>query len=337
MVSPGAREVLVASAVLTVLASIAVALRILARRKNAIILGSEDWTIIASLVVLVGCTASNFYAVYTDILGTPFDVMTTKIRDEYSKFLLATLILTHFIFGLIKISVVLFYKRIFFLHPFHLWANASLIAVSTWMVTTFLTFIVYCSTQSKNADHTKFVHGEVVLIMTMNCVDIALDAWILALPMPAIKSLHMRPLKKLAVAGVFLLGGFCFISSGVRLATVNSRFRSHGLTGAQKTRLAETAFIWAYVECGASIITACLPTLGPLFQGSRSPRATMKRVQSSPSTENRRLFSGNKKEEISIDVTLVSSNEIEKGVYEIKTQDTQVTTISGGEKHGIEA
>ena len=44
------------------------------------------------------------------------------------------------------------------------------------------------------------------LIIAMNCIDVLLDAWILTLPMPVIKSLHMTPRKKVAVAGVFLLG-----------------------------------------------------------------------------------------------------------------------------------
>ena len=44
------------------------------------------------------------------------------------------------------------------------------------------------------------------LIMAMNIIDIAFDAWILTLPMPVIKSLHMTLTRKIAIASVFLLG-----------------------------------------------------------------------------------------------------------------------------------
>ena len=40
----------------------------------------------------------------------------------------------------------------------------------------------------------------------MNIIDIVFDAWILTLPMPVIKSLHMTLTRKIAVASVFLLG-----------------------------------------------------------------------------------------------------------------------------------
>ena len=43
-------------------------------------------------------------------------------------------------------------------------------------------------------------------IVAMNCIDIVFDAWILTLPMPIIKKLHMTSGRKIAVAGVFLLG-----------------------------------------------------------------------------------------------------------------------------------
>ena len=42
--------------------------------------------------------------------------------------------------------------------------------------------------------------------MAMNIIDIAFDFWILTLPIPVIKSLHMTLARKIAIASVFLLG-----------------------------------------------------------------------------------------------------------------------------------
>ena len=49
-------------------------------------------------------------------------------------------------------------------------------------------------------------------IVAMNCIDIVFDAWILTLPMPIIKKLHMTSGRKIAVAGVFLLGALYVFS-----------------------------------------------------------------------------------------------------------------------------
>ena len=51
MVPQGARGILAASIVLPILAFIAVSLRIVARRKRALSLQSDDWTIIVNLVI----------------------------------------------------------------------------------------------------------------------------------------------------------------------------------------------------------------------------------------------------------------------------------------------
>ena len=51
MIPQGARGILAASIILPILAFIAVSLRIVARRKRAASLQSDDWTIIVTLVV----------------------------------------------------------------------------------------------------------------------------------------------------------------------------------------------------------------------------------------------------------------------------------------------
>ena len=51
MVLQGARSILAASIILPILAMIAVSLRVVARKKKALSLRSDDWTIVLSLVV----------------------------------------------------------------------------------------------------------------------------------------------------------------------------------------------------------------------------------------------------------------------------------------------
>lgn len=45
--------------------------------------------------------------------------------------------LGHFVFGLIKISIILFYKKLFALPRFRMVANVALTVVSLWMILAF--------------------------------------------------------------------------------------------------------------------------------------------------------------------------------------------------------
>ena len=59
MVNSGANGILAANITLSVLAAVAVSLRIFARRKKALSLQSDDWTIVASLVSRTPWTTSD--------------------------------------------------------------------------------------------------------------------------------------------------------------------------------------------------------------------------------------------------------------------------------------
>lgn len=69
--------------------------------------------------------------------------------------------------------------------------------------------------------------------MAMNIIDIVLDAWILTLPIPVIRSLHMTPKRKIAVAGVFLLGALYISYAGkaVEYANIKTAASFHPESG----------------------------------------------------------------------------------------------------------
>ena len=71
------------------------------------------------------------------VLGYYVTRLTHLGQYQFTDFLLM-----HFVFGLVKISVTLFYKRIFITPRFRCWANATLIAVSMWMISAFFVRIM---------------------------------------------------------------------------------------------------------------------------------------------------------------------------------------------------
>ncbi|KAH8804479.1 hypothetical protein F5884DRAFT_407489 [Xylogone sp. PMI_703] len=163
-----------------------------------------------------------------------------------------------------KLSIVLFYRRIFGM-TWHLWICVFL-AVS-YMVTVIITINVACRplpyfwTQYT----TPGAKGE--------CIDVPLfffangiwamlvDVCILVVPIPIINKLNMPPRQKFVVILILLLGSFVCIASIVRVTTIHTLIKSADLTWAMSA-----VFIWSCCEPFIGIVCACLPTLAPFFR-----------------------------------------------------------------------
>ena len=115
--------------------------------------------------------------------------------------------------------------------------------------------------------------------------NVATDFAILILPMPILWQLRMPTQQKLQIMGMFLLGGFVCFASIYRCVVI------HDLSLVDPTWSFVSINTWTMVELGIAIVSACLPTLRPLFSrtlkklGSNSEQggATTAMQQSSPS------------------------------------------------------
>ena len=88
-----------------------------------------------------------------------------------------------------------------------------------------------------------------------------LDVAILVLPLPWLWKLKVHRSQKVALFGVFLLGGFVTVVGALRLATIAEH---------QKTQDFTYDFldlgVWTTLEMNLGIVGACLPTMGPLLR-----------------------------------------------------------------------
>lgn len=100
--------------------------------------------------------------------------------------------------------------------------------------------------------------------LAFGVLNMANDIVILILPIPTIAKLHMDWRKKLSIMGIMMLGAFSCVSSMIRIYYL--------------AKLAETADVswwfgpgmgWSCIEPSVAIITACLPTLAPLFRKTK--------------------------------------------------------------------
>jgi len=86
------------------------------------------------------------------------------------------------------------------------------------------------------------------------------DLMVLLLPLPSLWNLQMQSSRKLAIMGIFVLGGFCCVAAIIRLPLLLSMNQS------DLTWTAVEAGLWINVECNLGIVCACLPVMKPLFR-----------------------------------------------------------------------
>ena len=126
--------------------------------------------------------------------------------------------------GLIKISILLLYRRIFYASgnsSFQLVNNTTIGVVSAWTVAFTFALAFQC-----NPPSLMWELFEIEAASNPSCInilqlypgvaisDLILDIWIVVLPIPQILRLQMRVQKKIAIIGMFLLSTI-FIGSGI--------------------------------------------------------------------------------------------------------------------------
>ncbi|KAH6713193.1 hypothetical protein BKA61DRAFT_675438 [Leptodontidium sp. MPI-SDFR-AT-0119] len=162
-----------------------------------------------------------------------------------------------------KLSIVLFYRRIFGMN-WGLWFCTF--PVVSYCVTVIATIVVSC--QPLEYFWTQFTTPGA----TSHCINVSLfffangiwamlvDFCILIVPIPVILKLQMPKSQKLAVMLILLLGSFVCIASIIRIIILHIIVTSDDPTWAMGQ-----LFIWPCCEPYIVIVCAYLPTLAPFF------------------------------------------------------------------------
>ncbi|KAI4156813.1 MAG: hypothetical protein L6R39_001009 [Caloplaca ligustica] len=128
---------------------------------------------------------------------------------EHEKLIWVDVLLCHIIYGVIKISILLFYRRIFITPWFRTTTTIFMGVVLAWMLAATLGHIFSASPIDKwwTSDPKFQLEFDYEIFLTaMAGIDIGLDVFTLLLPIPVIRSLHVNKQKKLSLIGIFALG-----------------------------------------------------------------------------------------------------------------------------------
>ncbi|KAK8023864.1 hypothetical protein PG993_011930 [Apiospora rasikravindrae] len=247
--------------VITALATIFVVLRFLGRWKHGMRLGADDWTCLFALVLLY----ANFgvHIVLIDMgVGRHTSSMTVDHVESLSKVLFAGELLYVTSINTYKISLLFFYWRTFPVRAMKIGGLVLGIFSVLWSFVAVFVIVFQCLPVSKAwQPWTEGVCGNLLVTEpAMASLNIFCDVAILCLPIRPVMSLRINGAQKAFVIGTFLLGSYVVFTSCYRLAMF-FKFDPNDAT----YTLAE-AQAWDVVEMASGIISACLPTLGPILK-----------------------------------------------------------------------
>ena len=109
----------------------------------------------------------------------------------------------------IKISILLFYRRIFSTGQLRKWINVVGVFVLAWLLANNLVFAFQCTPVRKAWEIEIPGHciNPLRTIQVVQVFNVVLDAVILALPVSGVLRLQMSTSRKISVMAIFLLGG----------------------------------------------------------------------------------------------------------------------------------
>ncbi|KAF2845808.1 hypothetical protein T440DRAFT_258321 [Plenodomus tracheiphilus IPT5] len=170
-------------------------------------LGLDDWLIILSLAFAFSYCCLVLYGSFNASIGQDLSTITPDEFTNYQKHLYVGVIVAHLCYGLVKLAVLEFYKRIFSTARFHMAANITMVFVAVFMLTATLVQIFsawpisdwWTLGKSYSINYGAF-------ITSFAAIDLFLDIVILCLPVTVIRQLQINTRKKFLVIGIFWMG-----------------------------------------------------------------------------------------------------------------------------------
>ncbi|KAH6638431.1 hypothetical protein C7974DRAFT_160532 [Boeremia exigua] len=225
-------------------------------------LGWDDYTIILTLfagvpsVVLID-RASLPAGLGKDTWTLPFATITEFVRVLY-----VLEILYFFHITLLKLTLLLFFLRIFPRTIIRNLLKGTIVFTILWGLTFVIVAIFQCRPISHYWTNWDKEHNDGhcinvnALAWSNAIISIVLDFWMLFLPLYEVFNLQLSWRKKISVAVMFLVGTFVTVVSCLRLKSLVNFAASTNPTWDQVE-----VVNWSNIEINTGIICACLPTI----------------------------------------------------------------------------
>ncbi|KAJ5595161.1 uncharacterized protein N7459_001369 [Penicillium hispanicum] len=254
--TPRGRSALAVSTVFTSVATFLVLIRIYTRAVMVKQTGGDDYAILVALAF-----SWAFYAVFVGEvyhgMGEHFDNIPTPIYQTQMVYFWASIPLYQTSLITTKLSILLQYRRVFSTRPMQLACTLLISVLTVYGTWTIVSAWANCVPLAKFYEPSVpgFCFNKKALWFSNSAIHITTDLIILLYPMPVLKSLQLPTRQKVALMGVFAIGGFVTVTSILRLKSLllisDSTDPTHDNVGAAS---------WSAVECNVAIICASLPS-----------------------------------------------------------------------------
>ncbi|KAI9687654.1 MAG: hypothetical protein M1820_010425 [Bogoriella megaspora] len=181
--------------VLVLVAASSVILRLISRSITQLGLLRDDWTFVGGSTIAIGSFIVLLIYAFDAGLGEHWVALTPDQKTLFPKLNYAYNILNVSCYPIIKLSILLFYLRIFISPRFRrlCWAGFYNQTIKATCI------------------------NDVQFYWATAILNVLTDLYILVLPMPMVWRLHATFKKKLAISAVFMLGGLTFVVSIIRI------------------------------------------------------------------------------------------------------------------------
>ncbi|KAJ5360989.1 hypothetical protein N7541_001833 [Penicillium brevicompactum] len=282
------RSITIALCFAFILSTLAVALRLVARKMTGSKLFLDDYLILIALFFKYSCSAGVTVLLFNG-LGSHITMIPAKNVLVYLQIGYSNNFVYTGCIAFIKFSILALYKRLFAIRSMNLAVNAMFGFVCLWVVGVYVAGALICIPASKFWDQSvegacldpyKFYYG-------IQVPNILSDLILLIMPMHVVWSLPIPKSQKALLCGVFLVGGLTLVFSVFRLQAM---IRLADL-GPDITYNQVPVVVWTCIEAAVGITAACLPNLRPLFRLGR--RGFWSQYRSSSNTSGKTLVESN--------------------------------------------
>ncbi|KAI1204849.1 uncharacterized protein F4807DRAFT_454337 [Annulohypoxylon truncatum] len=250
-------------------ALVCVMLRFWCRRVKGSGLWLDDWLILVALGCSFGLMVNELWWMPRGLGRHVWSFGPNVVEYFYIGLFIAELTYTGTII-FVKFSVLALYWRLFQNTSIKVPIGIIASAVLMWGTAVFFLTLLQCIPTrgfwdksieaSCDVDSAKF-------LFAISIPNIAIDITLLALPIPYVTKLNLSRSQKRIIISLFLLGGFVCIASIMRLVAVVTQPSNEDITWNIINQS-----IWASVEAYFAIISACLPTMRPVWLVVRQKR-----------------------------------------------------------------
>ncbi|KAG5957352.1 hypothetical protein E4U58_006172 [Claviceps cyperi] len=225
-------------------------------------LNLDDWLLFASVSVGLPCTILNITGLTANGLGKDVWNVSQSNLVNFARFFFIQQILYLYLMTTIKSSLIHFYLTIFPTKRVRIVLWSTFGVNIAWGIACILVTIFQCVPVENNwlrylqQDSSGKCLNMNLLGWTNGAVSVAIDLWIIGIPLSQITKLDLHWKKKIGAIVMFLTGTFVTIVSILRLQSLLYFFSSSNPTW----DLWYTAW-WSTIEINIGLICACLPAV----------------------------------------------------------------------------